>query len=167
MPARLILLLATGLAILAGIGVWAVHERDGYDVIHLRVPTSRDLKVGAAVVYLGIQVGSVSRIGFTEDSRGMSAAAVEIRLERPYAPLRAEDRVAVTRSGLLDDMIISIVPGPATARQLVSGDTLVTNSLSDETRQVLDALTNDLARQANDSAKPRTRGRSRPPHSGE
>ena len=128
MPLRLILLLATGLAILVGIGAWALHERDGHDVIHLRVPTARNLKVGAAVLYRGIRWGPSSIKGsprqscaFRGDHRG--------RIERRDVPIPRRT-TGVTRSGLWPTD--RSTPGACDPHGDSSGDTLYDLGLRDK-----------------------------------
>ena len=124
MPARLLLLLAAGFAILAGVAAWAITRRAPHEVVYIRMPQAEGLREQRRVTYLGVEIGAIGRISLARDSSGTPWVDLAIHLLRRDASIRAGDSVSVRTQGLLGDRELVILPGPADAPELGHGDTL-------------------------------------------
>lgn len=122
---------------------------------YAHLPEAPGLHEGARVFFRGIEVGGVERTGF--DSMGVR---LTIAMRRRDVPLRRGDRIRVTPDGMFGGELVDIVPGPASAPPLSSGDTLLAampDSASIRLRAVAGAvaerLIDDFARAGRDSTK--------------
>jgi phospholipid/cholesterol/gamma-HCH transport system substrate-binding protein len=97
-----------------------------------------DVQVG------GRRVGSVRSIDLTDDNQ----AAVRVRVEEPYAPLREGTQATIRLTSLsgIANRYVALVPGPESSRELPDGATLTTESTTsavdlDQIFNTLDAKT--------------------------
>lgn len=105
------------IAAIAALAIAALHLRTSRGpTIYAELSTAPGLREGAAVTYRGIAVGSVTRIAFVP-----GGVLLTIALNRSDVPLREADRVRVRPNGLLGDMALVIVPGPAAAPEAKPG----------------------------------------------
>ena len=120
MPARLLIILGSALAILLGVSAWVVYQRGvgGMDVVAV-FPEVTSLRQGARVEYRGVDVGTVNRIELKD-----TVVVLRLRLTRTDIPLRNTDGAALRTPTPLGDRIVEIVPGTGTGRAWREGDTL-------------------------------------------
>ena len=158
MPARLLLLIAAGFAILGGVAAWSL-TRASHGLFHGRLPEAYGLREGGGVSYLGLVVGAISEITFAKDANGKPIVDVEVRLIRDDVPLRSGDTASVRTQGILGERQLVIVPGPPGSGELTDRDTLMVTAVP-MARPILtpEALDSALARILRDSA-----GQVRPP----
>ena len=142
MPTRLLLTLLTALALVAAIAVASVrmHPSARRRVVVV-LPTAPGLREGGPVTYLGVAAGQVERIDLST-----GRVVVTLGIARPDVVLRAGDVVRLRTAGLLGDRVVDITPGPASARALAAGDTLVVRSLPAEPPAADSAAVRELMR---------------------
>lgn len=89
-------------------------------IVVTELPAAPGLREGAPVVFRGIEIGRVERLTLAH-----SGVRLALRVRRPDAPLRSGDRVALRPVGIVGDVAVDIVPGPASASVLGDSATLV------------------------------------------
>jgi ABC-type transporter Mla subunit MlaD len=105
---------------IAALTITVVHLRAPRGpVIYAQLATAPGIREGAPVSFRGIVVGQVSRIAFVPGGVRLTLA-----LNRRDVPLRQGDGVRMKPNGLLGDMALVIVPGPATALEAKDGAVL-------------------------------------------
>jgi mannose-6-phosphate isomerase-like protein (cupin superfamily) len=83
------------------------------------LPGDDGIRVGTRVSYLGIEIGRVEHLHIDE-----RPVVADLRITRPDAALRHDDRLRVHRVGLIGDRELEVVPGSGAGRVLHDGDTL-------------------------------------------
>ena len=101
--ALLLILLAIGLIFGSN---WIATRRPLDRKVLATLSSAEGLKVGAKVVFLGMEIGEVAGI----DLRGREIA-LTLAIHKTGVDLRRDDRVRLRKYGLLDDPSIEIVPG--------------------------------------------------------
>ena len=139
------------LALVVALAAWLLLFRgnDGTDYTLLfenagQLVPDNDVQVG------GRRVGSVRSIELTDNNQ----AAIRVRVEEPYAPLREGTQATVRLTSLsgIANRYIALVPGPESAKELPDGATLSTEATTsavdlDQIFNTLDAETRGDLRQ--------------------
>jgi phospholipid/cholesterol/gamma-HCH transport system substrate-binding protein len=132
------------LALVVALAAWLLLLRGGggteytllFENAGQLVPDN-DVQVG------GRRVGSVTSIDLTEDNQ----AAVKVRVEEPYAPLREGTQATIRLTSLsgIANRYVALTPGPENGKELDDGATLTTASTTPVVD--LDQLFNTLDKQ--------------------
>jgi phospholipid/cholesterol/gamma-HCH transport system substrate-binding protein len=131
----------TALALVVALAAWLLLFRGGggteytllFENAGQLVPDN-DVQVG------GRRVGSVKSIELTDDNQ----AAVTVRVEEPFAPLREGTQATIRLTSLsgIANRYVALVPGPEGAKELPDGATLTTASTTTavDLDQIFDTL---------------------------
>jgi phospholipid/cholesterol/gamma-HCH transport system substrate-binding protein len=119
------------LALVVALLAWflVLREEVGTAPYTLVFQDAGQLVDGNEVQIGGRAVGSVTDIELTDDNQ----AAVEIRVEEPYAPLREGTRAVIRLTSLsgVANRYVALVPGPGDAPELRDGATLGAEATTD------------------------------------
>jgi ABC-type transporter Mla subunit MlaD len=118
MPRRLLFILVIGGVVLAGAAAWAIAGRGAGATVAAVLREPNDVREGAPVLLAGAAVGTVHRV-----ARSDSGTLLTIRLEPGDVPLRADDRIAVRRTGQ-GILSVVIVRSAGASRRWRPGDVL-------------------------------------------
>jgi hypothetical protein len=92
---------------------------------------SGGLNRNSPVYLLGIEVGKVSQVGFTEPGSAYPIKVV-VQVERKVAHLlRSDSQMSIVSKGLLGDMFVELSPGDPALAQVAEGQTLQTQEPTD------------------------------------
>ncbi len=88
-------------------------------------PEAPDVKEGAQVRYLGIEVGSVEKVTVNSEAGDASPhVVVSVVIREKKVHIRQNDKFAIATAGLLGEAFVDIRPGPASAPNLAAGTTM-------------------------------------------
>jgi len=146
------------LALVVALAAWLLLRDGGGTEYTLVFESAGQLVPGNEVQVGGRSVGSVTSIELTEDNQ----AAVKVKVEEPFAPLREGTKATVRLTSLsgIANRYIALVPGPEGAKELPDGATLSTtattavvdldqifNTIDEQTRGDLQDVIKGLATQ--------------------
>ncbi len=112
------------LALVVGLAAWLLLGRGGGTEYTLLFENAGQLVPDNDVQVGGRRVGSVRSIELTDDNQ----AAVKVRVQEPYAPLREGTTATIRLTSLsgIANRYIALTPAPGDAEQLEDGATLTT-----------------------------------------
>ena len=93
----------------------AEHE----NIVHVIAEQAPGLKKSARVQFRGVDVGLVKEVYFTP-----SGVRIDVLLQRPDVPIRAQDTVRIASAGVFGEQVIDIRPGNQSAPLITRGATL-------------------------------------------
>ena len=112
------------LALVVGLAAWLLLGRGGGTEYTLLFENAGQLVPDNDVQVGGRRIGSVTSIELTDDNQ----AAVKVRVQEPYAPLREGTTATIRLTSLsgIANRYIALTPAPGDAEQLEDGATLTT-----------------------------------------
>nr|MBA3820529.1 MCE family protein [Deltaproteobacteria bacterium] len=135
---------ALALALVLGLAAWLLLARGGGTDYTLLFENAGQLVRGNDVQVGGRRIGSVEGIELTSENQ----AAIKVRVQEPYAPLREGTRATIRLTSLsgIANRYVALTPAPGDAKELADGATLTTASTSpvvdlDQIFNTLDAKT--------------------------
>jgi phospholipid/cholesterol/gamma-HCH transport system substrate-binding protein len=121
---------AGALALAVALAVWLlVFKGDGGTEYTLVFQNAGQLVKDDDVQVGGRRVGSVRDIELTDDNR----AAIKIRVQEPYAPLREGTQAIIRLTSLsgIANRYVALTPAPGDAKEVPDGATLTTEATTD------------------------------------
>lgn len=129
-------------AVTAGAGIWAMSDRDGYE-LQVVLASAAGVFEGGQVKIGGREAGDVTGVE-TRDGK----ALVTVRINDESAPLHDGTRARVAWNSVIDARVLEMLPGPAENAQLPSGK-LIAGTERVEVDQVLATLDPRTLKQVN------------------
>ena len=128
------------LALVVALAAWLLLRGSEGKEYTLLFQTAGQLVPDNDVQVGGRRVGSVRSIELTDDNQ----AAIKVRVEEPYAPLREGTQATIRLTSLsgIANRYIALSPGPEDAKELPDGATLTTDSTTSvvDLDQIFDTL---------------------------
>lgn len=136
----------------------ACNRRPSGRVAYVDLPAVDNLEEGTPVRFGGVDIGVLQHVALRRD--GITATLL---IQRPDAPIHANDLVAVRPVGIFGAHALDIIPVPSEARPLRSGDTLHAappDSLAPVREALMRAVVHEFADRLRQSDTTKQRNRS-------